>query len=206
MKMPGKAAVAMTPFCRRDANPDTTGFRFFAQGYWHDHLQGRPYHISALFVVDLHKFRRRGYGDQYRVFYDSLSKDPNSLANLDQDLPNYAQHVVPIHSLPEEWLWCETWCGNASKPTAKTIDLCNNPLTKEPKLNQVRIPFAYAPPGFRTLCTHHLVLCLTSTALVQATRVIGTRWTRLDNTAKAIEERSQRGLEEHGASHPRDEL
>ena len=31
---------------------------------------------------------------------------------------------------------CETWCGNASKPRAKTIDLCNNPLTKEPKLNQ----------------------------------------------------------------------
>ena len=78
-------------------------FRFFAQGYWRDHLRGRPYHISALFVVDLHKFRRRGYGDQYRIFYDSLSKDPNSLSNLDQDLPNYAQHVVPIHSLPEEY-------------------------------------------------------------------------------------------------------
>ena len=31
---------------------------------------------------------------------------------------------------------CETWCGNASKPRAKTIDLCNNPLTKEPKLSQ----------------------------------------------------------------------
>ena len=96
----------------------------------------RPDRPQALFVVDLHKFRRRGYGDQYRIFYDSLSKDPNSLANLDQDLPNYAQHVVPIFSLPEEWLWCETWCGNASKPSAKTIDLCNNPLTKEPKLNQ----------------------------------------------------------------------
>uniref|UniRef100_A0A7S3WHN1 Glucosyltransferase 24 catalytic domain-containing protein n=2 Tax=Emiliania huxleyi TaxID=2903 RepID=A0A7S3WHN1_EMIHU len=136
MKLPGRAAVAMTPFCQADANPDTTGFRFFAQGYWRDHLQGRPYHISALFVVDLHKFRRRAYGDQYRVFYDSLSKDPNSLSNLDQDLPNYAQHVVPIHSLPEEWLWCETWCGNTSKPRAKTIDLCNNPLTKEPKLSQ----------------------------------------------------------------------
>ena len=50
--------------------------------------------------------RRRGYGDQYRVLYDNLSKDPNSLSNLDQDLPNYAQHMVPIHSLPEEWLWC----------------------------------------------------------------------------------------------------
>jgi len=136
LKMPSKTAVAMTPFCNKDANLDTTGFRFFAHGYWKDHLRGHPYHISALFVVDLHKFRRRGYGDQYRIFYDSLSKDPNSLANLDQDLPNYAQHVVPIHSLPEEWLWCETWCGNSSKPAAKTIDLCNNPLTKEPKLNQ----------------------------------------------------------------------
>ena len=136
LKMPPRTAVAMTPFCNRDANPDTTGFRFFAHGYWKDHLRGHPYHISALFVVDLHKFRRRAYGDQYRIFYDSLSKDPNSLANLDQDLPNYAQHVVPIHSLPEEWLWCETWCGNASKPAAKTVDLCNNPLTKEPKLNQ----------------------------------------------------------------------
>jgi len=136
MKMSRNAAVGMTPFCQKDENKDTTGFRFFAQGYWKDHLRGRPYHISALFVVDLYKFRRRGYGDQYRIFYDNLSKDPNSLSNLDQDLPNYAQHVVPIFSLPEEWLWCETWCGNTSKPAAKTIDLCNNPLTKEPKLNQ----------------------------------------------------------------------
>jgi UDP-glucose:glycoprotein glucosyltransferase len=90
------------------------------------------------------------YGDQYRIFYDSLSKDPNSLANLDQDLPNYAQHMVPIHSLPEEWLWCETWCGNASKPKAKTIDLCNNPLTKEPKLSQARMLTARA----NCACTH----------------------------------------------------
>ena len=107
----GGAAVGMTPFCQDAPNEATMGFRFWADGYWKGHLGGRPYHISALFVVDLHKFRRRGYGDQYRIFYDSLSKDPNSLANLDQDLPNYAQHVVPIHSLPEAWLWCETWCG-----------------------------------------------------------------------------------------------
>jgi len=51
-----------------------------------------------------------------------------------QDLPNYAQHIVPIFSLPQEWLWCESWCGNATKSKAKTIDLCNNPMTKEPKL------------------------------------------------------------------------
>jgi hypothetical protein len=47
---------------------------------------------------------------------------------------------VRIHSLPQEWLWCETWCSDESKPSAKTIDLCNNPLTKAPKLdNAVRI-------------------------------------------------------------------
>ena len=132
----GGAAIGMTPFCNKDANQDTLGFRFFAQGYWKNHLAGKPYHISALFVVDLHKFRRRAYGDQYRIVYDSLSKDPNSLSNLDQDLPNFAQYQVPIKSLPESWLWCEAWCGNSSKPQAKTIDLCNNPLTKEPKLNQ----------------------------------------------------------------------
>jgi UDP-glucose:glycoprotein glucosyltransferase len=49
------------------------------------------------------------------VIYDQLSKDPNSLANLDQDLPNYAQHSIPIYSLPREWLWCESWCGQATK-------------------------------------------------------------------------------------------
>lgn len=38
--------------------------------------------------------RQTAAGDQLRVIYDNLSKDPNSLANLDQDLPNYAQHQV----------------------------------------------------------------------------------------------------------------
>jgi hypothetical protein len=28
-----------------------------SQGFWKDHLQGRPYHISALYVVDLERFR-----------------------------------------------------------------------------------------------------------------------------------------------------
>ena len=50
---------------------------------------------SALYVVDLEKLRKTAAGDQLRVIYDNLSRDPNSLANLDQDLPNYAQHQVP---------------------------------------------------------------------------------------------------------------
>lgn len=128
--------LAYTPFC--DNNKDMDGFRFWKQGFWKDHLRGRPYHISALYVVDLAKFRQTASGDTLRVFYEQLSKDPNSLSNLDQDLPNYAQHTVPIFSLPQEWLWCESWCGNATKARAKTIDLCNNPMTKEPKLQGAR--------------------------------------------------------------------
>ena len=33
------------------------GFRFWKQGFWQSHLRDRPYHISALYVVDLAKFR-----------------------------------------------------------------------------------------------------------------------------------------------------
>ncbi|KAL4857496.1 UDP-glucose:glycoprotein glucosyltransferase [Chlorella vulgaris] len=132
----GGAPYAYTPFC--DTNTDMEGFRFWKQGFWRDHLQGRPYHISALYVIDLERFRQMAAGDRLRVIYDGLSKDPGSLSNLDQDLPNYAQHGVPIFSLPREWLWCETWCGSESRPRAKTIDLCNNPLTKEPKLAAAR--------------------------------------------------------------------
>lgn len=126
------APYGYTPFC--DSNKDTEGFRFWKQGYWRDHLRGRPYHISALYVIDLRRFRRMRAGDTLRMVYDNLSQDPNSLSNLDQDLPNYAQHMVPIFSLPQEWLWCQTWCSMDTLGKAKTIDLCNNPLTKTPKL------------------------------------------------------------------------
>lgn len=51
-----------------------------------------------------------------------------------QDLPNNMIHQVPIKSLPQEWLWCETWCDDSSKKKAKTIDLvsvclCAGPFT-----------------------------------------------------------------------------
>lgn len=127
---------AYTPFC--DSNLETEGFRFWKQGYWNNHLRGKPYHISALYVVDLVTFRRLRAGDSLRVLYEQLSADPNSLANLDQDLPNFAQHMVPIYSLPQEWLWCETWCSMEELDSAKSIDLCNNPLTKEPKIEKAK--------------------------------------------------------------------
>ena len=97
--------------------------RFWERGYWRNHLGSRHYHISALYVVDLIRFRQLAAGDRLRGQYQALSQDPNSLSNLDQDLPNNMIHQVPIKSLPQEWLWCETWCSDASKATAKTIDL-----------------------------------------------------------------------------------
>lgn len=44
---------------------------------------------SALYVVDLVKFRETAAGDQLRVVYETLSKDPNSLSNLDQVTNNF---------------------------------------------------------------------------------------------------------------------
>nr|XP_020469630.1 UDP-glucose:glycoprotein glucosyltransferase 1 isoform X2 [Monopterus albus] len=126
------APYGYTPFC--ESRTEMDGYRFWKSGYWASHLAGRKYHISALYVVDLKKFRKIAAGDRLRGQYQGLSQDPNSLSNLDQDLPNNMIHQVPIKSLPQEWLWCETWCDDSSKKSAKTIDLCNNPMTKEPKL------------------------------------------------------------------------
>ncbi|XP_045201595.2 UDP-glucose:glycoprotein glucosyltransferase 1-like isoform X2 [Mercenaria mercenaria] len=128
----GGAPYGYTPFCSDRTEMD--GFRFWKSGYWASHLAGRKYHISALYVVDLKRFRQIAAGDRLRGQYQGLSQDPNSLSNLDQDLPNNMIHQVAIKSLPQEWLWCETWCSDESKKYAKTIDLCNNPMTKEPKL------------------------------------------------------------------------
>ncbi|VDL35218.1 unnamed protein product [Hymenolepis diminuta] len=130
------APYGYTPFC--DDRKEMDGFRFWKIGYWQSHLGNRPYHISALYVVDLVRFRKMAAGDRLRGQYHALSRDPNSLSNLDQDLPNNMIHQVPIKSLPQEWLWCETWCSDKSKEKAKTIDLCNNPLTKEPKLQAAK--------------------------------------------------------------------
>uniref|UniRef100_A0A8C8VPV9 UDP-glucose ceramide glucosyltransferase-like 1 n=1 Tax=Pelusios castaneus TaxID=367368 RepID=A0A8C8VPV9_9SAUR len=126
------APYGYAPFC--DSRTEMDGYRFWKSGYWASHLGRRKYHISALYVVDLKTFRKIAAGDRLRGQYQALSQDPNSLSNLDQDLPNNMIHQVAIKSLPQEWLWCETWCDDESKKKAKTIDLCNNPKTKEPKL------------------------------------------------------------------------
>ena len=71
-----KAATSGGPHVRSDENEHTKGFRFWEGGFWGSHLSPHPYHISALFVVDLDLFRERGLGDTYRSTYQQLTADP----------------------------------------------------------------------------------------------------------------------------------
>jgi hypothetical protein len=61
---------AIEPACSRSGCPERRGL----QGFWVEHLQGRPYHISALYVVDLQRFRLTRVGDRLRGIYDQLSR------------------------------------------------------------------------------------------------------------------------------------
>eukprot|EP00955_Chlamydomonas_euryale_P052666 355237-Chlamydomonas_euryale.AAC.1 len=56
----GGAPYAYTPLC--DGNDEMDEFRFWKGGFWASHLQGKPYHISALYLVDLHRFRALAAG------------------------------------------------------------------------------------------------------------------------------------------------
>lgn len=95
----GGAPYGYTPFC--DSRTEMDGFRFWKQGYWRNHLQGRRYHISALYIVDLRRFRRIAAGDRLRGQYQALSQDPNSLSNLDQ-VRHLSSIAVCVFLLTEE--------------------------------------------------------------------------------------------------------
>jgi UDP-glucose:glycoprotein glucosyltransferase len=131
------APYAFTPFC--EDRPEMEEFRFWNDGYWRNILNGKRYHISALFVVDVERLKGQATGDYIRKAYKDLHYDRQSLSNLDQDLPNLLQDKgVRIFSLPQEWLWCGSWCSDAAMEVAKTIDMCNNPKTKTGKLEYAR--------------------------------------------------------------------
>ncbi|CUM67935.1 uncharacterized protein PRCAT00005648001 [Priceomyces carsonii] len=131
------AAYGFPPMC--DSRQEMEGFRFWKSGYWSEVLQDDlKYHISALFVVDLVKFKQISAGNRLRSHYQKLSFDPASLANLDQDLPNNMQRNIKIFTLPQDWLWCETWCSDESLSRAKAIDLCNNPTSNESKIDKAK--------------------------------------------------------------------
>lgn len=79
----------------------------------------RCYDLSALYLVDLDRFRQIAAGDRLRQQYQALSSDPNSLANLDQDLPNFMYNLLPIYTLDKSWLYCETWHSPEALAAAK---------------------------------------------------------------------------------------
>jgi UDP-glucose:glycoprotein glucosyltransferase len=56
--------------------------RCASAGYWLQALRGRPYHISALYVVDLKRLRQTATGDMLRGQYQGLSQDPHSLGQI----------------------------------------------------------------------------------------------------------------------------
>ncbi|KAJ8357028.1 hypothetical protein SKAU_G00198220, partial [Synaphobranchus kaupii] len=125
------APYGYTPFC--ESRREMDGYRFWKSGYWASHLAGRKYHISALYVVDLKKFRKIAAGDRLRGQYQGLSQDPNSLSNLDQgpgDVLIELRGRFPPCCPGSRGIIVTV----SSKKKAKTIDLCNNPQTKEPKL------------------------------------------------------------------------
>ena len=67
----GGKPYGYVPFC--SSRNETLGFQFWRSGFWHDHLRGLPYHISALYLIDLQNFRRRGVGDILRSTYDGYA-------------------------------------------------------------------------------------------------------------------------------------
>ncbi|CAB4446814.1 unnamed protein product [Rhizophagus irregularis] len=116
-------------------------------------LQGAPYGYTPFCdnrpEMDGFRFWKHGY------WKDHLKGKPYHISAL-SGLPNNIQHIVPIFSLPLEWLWCETWCSDESLAGARTIDLCNNPMTKEPKLDRARRQV----PEWGILCIKKLPLLL----------------------------------------------
>jgi len=191
------AVYGYTPFC--DSREEMEGFRFWKNGFWKDHLgaMGARYHISALYVVDLDLFRNRAVGDQLRGVYNGLSRDPHSLANLDQDLPNFTQNNIPIYSLDQSWLWCETWCSDESKSKAKAIDLCNNPMTKTPKLeNAVRIVDEWTELDQEARTVKGSDSLSINPVHELLARSAAESWTALRSTLASIQEKSSNDSEE----------
>ncbi len=51
------------------------------------------------------------------------------------------QQRIQIFSLPEEWLYCATWCSDEAFKSSLSVDLCNNPMHKFTKLEVARSLF-----------------------------------------------------------------
>lgn len=133
--------IAMPPFCSgQNRNVKTKHLRYWeVKGkFWKSYLDTLSFHSSSLFLVDLLRFRTQGHGNIYRDTFNYVINNARNQVGSDQDFVNILQREVPIYTLQEEWLWCETWCSSASKKNAKVIDACVNPLLKMSKIDTAR--------------------------------------------------------------------
>ena len=64
---------AFTPFCT--SRKEMTSYQFWRKGYWKNRLGKKKYHISAMFILDLDRFRRMGAGDKLRKRYQKYGKN-----------------------------------------------------------------------------------------------------------------------------------
>ncbi len=79
-----------------------------------------PFFSSALYVVDLKKFRKIAAGDRLRGQYQALSQDPNSLSNLDQVCDWH--HTLTIREdFNVIWMFSMGFDANRTFPTTWSI-------------------------------------------------------------------------------------
>ena len=65
--------------------------RFWKQGYWKNHLAGRKYHISALYVIDLVKFRQIAAGNVFSK--KNFTSSIQSLARYNFQATGYVVNI-----------------------------------------------------------------------------------------------------------------
>lgn len=68
-------------------------------------------------------------------------------------------HQVAIKTLPQEWLWCETWCDNASKRYAKTIDLVRTLIISQEETCRGALNAFYITFNDATFFYNNLFMC-----------------------------------------------
>ncbi|KAF8266966.1 hypothetical protein EI94DRAFT_1802289 [Lactarius quietus] len=77
-------------------------FRFWKTGHWETWVL-TDWPRSALYIVDLVRFRQTAAGDILRSHFQQLSADSNSLANLDQDFRTTCKDTFLLFSQHEDW-------------------------------------------------------------------------------------------------------
>jgi UDP-glucose:glycoprotein glucosyltransferase len=117
------------PFC--ETGDRFAEHRFWNSSFWTLFLKGRKFFSSAIFVVDLPRFRQANAGEYLRLIHRELSSKPLSVGHVDDDLLNLFQERSPAAELPADWNWCDVWCAEEGIEGAKAVGICSNPISQQ---------------------------------------------------------------------------